>query len=153
MHLALVAVSTGEKTLLVDSNLRQPTLHHLLDCPLVPGLADILDDSLEWHKSIHTTQVDNLHLIPAGTVTPMSCAALGSPSFDALLAHSKETYDLILCLAPPVLCFSDAVALCRNVDATCLVLTSGVSQLDAVIEAKATLEAVQARIIGAVFIM
>jgi Mrp family chromosome partitioning ATPase len=83
-------------------------------------------------------------------VTSATYAALESPALDTLLTRSKETYDLILCTASPVLGVTDAVVLGSKVDATCLVLTCGVSPLDTVFEAKSALKAVHANVVGAI---
>ncbi len=150
VDLAMVAASTGERTLLIDSNIHQPSLHSLLHCALTPGLADVLATPDVWQQSIQCTQVDNLHIVAAGTVTPTASAALESSAFDTLLASYQKRYDLILCAAPPVLGCTDAAVLGSKVDATCLVLTSGVSRMDTILEAKNVLEAVQANVIGAI---
>jgi Mrp family chromosome partitioning ATPase len=94
--------------------------------------------------------VDNLHIVAAGTETPTASAALESLAFETPLARYKQDYDLILCAAPPVLGCTDAAVLGSKVDATCLVLTSGVSRMEAILEAKNVLEAVQANVIGAI---
>ena len=150
VDLAMVAASTGERTLLVDSNIHHPSLHSLLHCALTPGLADVLATPDSWPQSIQSTQVDNLHIVAAGTVTPTTSAALESSAFETVLAGYKKDYDLILCAAPPVLGCTDAAVLGSKVDATCLVLTSGVSRMETIVEAKNVLEAVQANVIGAI---
>jgi len=150
VDLATVAASTGERMLLIDSNIHQPSLHSLLHCVLTPGLADVLTTPDLWPQSIQSTQVDNLHLVAAGTVTPTTSAALESSAFETLLASYKKDYDLILCTTPPVLGCTDAAVLGSKVDATCLVLTSGVSRLETILEAKNVLEDVQASVIGAI---
>jgi capsular exopolysaccharide synthesis family protein len=150
VDLGMVAASTGERTLLVDSNVHQPSLHSLLRCALTPGLADVLATPDIWPQSIQCTQVDNLHIVTAGTATPTTSAVLESSAFETLLASYKKDYDLILCTAPPVLGCTDAAVLGSKVDATCLVLTSGVSHIEAALEAKNVLEAVQANVIGTV---
>jgi capsular exopolysaccharide synthesis family protein len=149
-NLAIAAATAGTKTLLVDSNLRQPALHRLLQCPLAPGLTEVLMAPQEWQKGIQTTPVEHLHLLPAGGNSSPTSTGLASPAFDVLLTHVKGAYDLILCAAPPVLDLSDAALLGSRVDATCLVLTCGVSHLEALEEARAALEAVQAKVIGAI---
>jgi Mrp family chromosome partitioning ATPase len=83
-------------------------------------------------------------------VIPKTFSALESPRFETLLTKYKQTYDVILCAAPPVLDFTDAVILSSQVDATCLVLTCGVSRLDAAVEARSALATVKANIIGAI---
>jgi tyrosine-protein kinase Etk/Wzc len=152
VNLAIVAAGAGEKTLLVDTLLGQPVLHRLLQCPLAPGLAEALRYPEEWQKGIQTTSVDNLSLLPVGTVTSASPTAFSSPAFDTLLRHCKTAYDLILFAVSPALGLSDAAILSSRVDATCLVLTSGVTRLDATEEARAALEAVQASVIGAILV-
>jgi Mrp family chromosome partitioning ATPase len=153
VNLAFVAAHAGEKVLLLDSNIRQPRLHSLLACPLSPGLTDLLANSQDIYKSIHTVAEGGLHFIPAGALTPTESGVLEPPALDTILKYGRETYDLILCVAPSVLAFSDAAILSSTVDATCFILTGGVSRLPAVIEAKAILESVQARIIGSVLVL
>jgi capsular exopolysaccharide synthesis family protein len=150
VDLAIVTANTGERTLLVDCNIHQPSLHSLLHCALTPGLADVLATPDIWPQSIQCTQVDNLHIVAAGTVTPTTSAALESAAFETLLAGYKKDYDIILCVAPPVLGCTDAAVLGSKVDVTCLVLTSGVSRMDTILEAKSVLEDVQANVIGAI---
>jgi Mrp family chromosome partitioning ATPase len=113
---------------------------------------DILHDAQEWQKGLHHTSIDKLHLLPAGAARPGTLPLLDTPAFDAVIASCKETYDLILCLAPPILTSTDAAVLSGKVEATCLVLTRGVSRLDAIGKAKTALEAVQANVIGAILV-
>jgi capsular exopolysaccharide synthesis family protein len=151
VNLAIVAASVGERTLLVDSNLHQPTLHSLLHCAATPGLIDILADPEGWQKGVQPTHMDNLHVIPAGTIMPPpALVSLESSAFDTLLTRLRATYDWLLFAAPPVLSYTDAVVLSAKVDATCLVLTCDVSRLEVILEAKAALEAVQGKVIGAI---
>jgi capsular exopolysaccharide synthesis family protein len=149
VSLAVVAARAGAKTLLVDSNLRQPALHSLLRCRIAPGLVDVLAEPAGWQKSIQTTHVENLHFIPAG-IPSASGVSLESPACDLLLAHCKAAYDIILLVAPAVCSYTDAAVLSAKVDATCLVLIGGVSRLEAISEAKAALEAVHGKVIGAI---
>ncbi|GIX46558.1 MAG: hypothetical protein KatS3mg131_0769 [Candidatus Tectimicrobiota bacterium] len=150
VQLAMVAAASGERVLLIDGNLRQPSLHHLLATAPSPGLAELLLDPQAWPKGVQGTAVDNLFLLPAGTLTPAAAAALESAACDAVLAQARATYDLVLCAAPPVLTTSDAAVLGSKADAVCLLLVAGQTSLEAVNEARGALEAVQARVIGAV---
>ncbi len=150
VHLAMVAASAGEKTLLVDANLRHATLHSLLHCHVEPGLADMLATPEHWQQGIQHTAVKNLDVVAAGAATSSTPVSLETPAFDTLLAHYKAAYDLILCTAPALPEYTDAAVLGNKADATCLVLTCGVSRLDTILEAKQALEAVQARVTGAI---
>lgn len=152
-NLAIVAAGMGERTLMVDSNVRQPALHTLFHCPMAPGLADILTSPERWRTGIQQTTINNLSLMPAGTVLSTTLTSLESPALDFLVAQLREAYDLILFDAPPVHDSSDAAVLGSKVDATCLVLMCGVSRLEAARAARTALEAVQVNVLGAVLIL
>jgi capsular exopolysaccharide synthesis family protein len=150
VQLAMLAASTGEKTLLIDANLRHATLHSLLHCHLAPGLAEMLATPEHWQQGIQHTSLNSLHVVAAGIVTSTTPISLDTPAFDVLLAHYKAAYDFILCTAPALPEYTDAAVLGHRADATCLVLTCGVSRLDTILEAKNALEAVQAKVAGAI---
>jgi uncharacterized protein involved in exopolysaccharide biosynthesis/Mrp family chromosome partitioning ATPase len=150
VNLGIVAAAMGQKTLLVDGNIREPTLHRLLHCFPSLGLTDVMSHSKEWQKCLQITSIDNLHLFAISSETPAAPSLLEMPTVDAAIASCKEVYDLILCTAPSMPAFTEAVLLSRKVDATCLILSRGVSRVDAVTEAKTVLESVQAKVIGAV---
>jgi capsular exopolysaccharide synthesis family protein len=150
VNLALGAAYGGKRTLIVDSNVRHPGLHTLFQCAIAPGLAEILASPEGWRTAVQVTSVANLDLLPAGTMLPTTLAAFESSAFDFLLTQFKEAYDLILFASPPVLGLPDAAVLGNKMDAVCLVLTCGKSRLDDVTEAKTELEAVQAKVIGAI---
>ena len=152
VELAIAAAHTGLSTLLVDSNVSQPSLHSLLHCAAAPGVAEALATLDQWQDSIQKTSIACLHVVPTGTAFPATAAAFASSVFDTLLAQYKARYDLIVCLAPPILDSVDAALLGSKVDATCLVLTLGTSQMDKAIEAKALLQDVQADILGVILL-
>jgi Mrp family chromosome partitioning ATPase len=146
--LGIVAASMGWKTLLLDANLRQPGLHRLLQCPVTPGLVESLSDPSGWQKSIQSTHIDNLHLLPAGVGFSGVLTAAEVSTFASILRSCQETYELTLCTAPPVLGHAETLMLSTKVEATCLVLTCHVSRSDTVEEAKSALEAVGANVVG-----
>lgn len=150
IDLAQVAASTGERTLLVDGNRQHPALHTALGCTATPGLAEGLTAPTPWQQTIQHTTVPNLDFVAAGSNTPHTSAALASAAFDTLLTQYREHYDLILCTTAPVCAGTDAAVLGSKLDATCLLLTAGVSHFETVLEAKHALEAVQANIVGAI---
>jgi Mrp family chromosome partitioning ATPase len=96
--------------------------------------------------------MSNLHLVATGMAPSGTLGTLEAPAFARLLAHYKAAYDLILCTAPSAPHYTDAALLGSTADATCLVLQWGLSRLDTSLEAKDTLEAVQAHVAGAILI-
>lgn len=151
-HLAVIAAQAGERTLLVDGHLGQPTLQSLWHCPLTPGVAETLATPERWQSAIQASPVQNLFLLPAGAVSAASFAILQSATWGALLAHFKETYEVIFCLAPPLVGAGDAAVFSRTAETTCLVLACGRSSLAAVREAKHALEALEAKLLGAILL-
>lgn len=152
VQLALVAAHAGEQVLIIDGNGQSPTLHRLLQLQLTPGLAEILATPEHWQQGIQQTSIENLHLLAAGTPLPDPLGTLEASAFAKLLGHYKAVYDLILCTAPSFPRYTAAAVLGSTADATCLVLASGLSRLDISLEAKDTLEAVQAHVAGAILI-
>ena len=152
VHLALTVARSGNKVLVLDTNLSRPTLHPTFHCSLTPGLAEALRAPDQWQHSIQLTQTENLHFVAAGTITATTLANLASADSDRLLMHYKENYDLILCAAPTSAGFHDAIVLGKKTDATCFVLLGGVSHLEAILTAKHALEAIQAHVAGAVLL-
>jgi Mrp family chromosome partitioning ATPase len=147
-NLGIVAAGMGRKTLLVDANLHQPELHRLLQCPLSPGLVESLAEPSGWQKAIQATSISHLHLLPAGAGFSGMLTLADISAFESILEHCKETYDLILCAAPPVLGHAETPRLSTKVEATCLVLICNLSRSDTVAEATSALEAVGAHIVG-----
>ncbi|MDZ7379310.1 MAG: exopolysaccharide transport family protein, partial [candidate division KSB1 bacterium] len=133
VQLAMVAASTGERTLLIDMNCRCPTLHRLLHCRLTPGFADLLATPDRWQEGMQHTAVANLHVVTSGAVPSAMPGAPDLHAFDTLLDHYRAAYDLILCMSPALPAYTDVAVLSNKVDATCFVLTCGVSRLDTVL--------------------
>lgn len=84
----------------------------------------------------------------AGTATSTASLSLDTPALDLLLTQYRAAYDVILCTVLALPTYTDAAVLDHKVDATCLVLTCGVSHLDTILEAKNALEAIQASVTG-----
>jgi tyrosine-protein kinase Etk/Wzc len=152
VNLGAVAAHAGEKTLLIDGNLRQPQLHQRLACPLAPGLAELLRDPPSWPKGVQPTTVENLYLLPAGAGSADSSAWFESAAFATVLAQCQDAYERIFLTVAPLEAGADAMVLASRVETTCLLLTGGVSRLEAVVEAREALEAVQARVAGALLV-
>lgn len=151
-YLATAAARAGERILLVDGNIYQPTLHTLWRCPSPRGLVDILTQPDQWSTAIHHTAEQNLHVLPAGAVNALRSSAIPLGAWETVFTHLKATYDYILYLAPPISERSDTAVLSRMVDATCLILTSGQSSFEAVRDAKRALDALQSHLSGAILV-
>jgi non-specific protein-tyrosine kinase len=147
-NLAVTMAQSGRKTILVDCDLRRPSLHTLFDLRSEPGLTNvILDDAAEL--PLQETGVENLWLLASGPKPPNPADLLGSRKIDQLLAKLNEMADIILFDAPPVIAVTDAAVLGAKVDGVLLVINAGQTRRDHAERAKELLEKAKVRIIGA----
>jgi succinoglycan biosynthesis transport protein ExoP len=125
-NIAIAFAQQGKRVLLLDADIRRPSLHRLLRNNLSPGLSDILASGADWRQTIHIhPALDKLSLITAGTASPMPSELLGSPNFDKLLVELRREYDRVLIDSPPFLLVTDAAIISQKVDGTILVVRSG----------------------------
>jgi capsular exopolysaccharide synthesis family protein len=146
-----VCLAQGDRSvLLVDADLRRPTLNLFFGQPISPGLSSYLAGDALLEAAIHKTAVPNLSLVSSGPVPPNPAELLASRRMRDFLGAVSERYDMVLLDSPPVLAVSDPCALAHVVDGVLLVVGSGTVAQPALRRAKAQIEAVQGRIIGAV---
>jgi len=147
-----VAMAQGEKrVILVDCDLRRPTLHKLFGLQQEKGLTSmIVDEKALDDPPLQPTVVPGLLLLASGPLPPSPADVLGSRRMDRVLAVLKERADIVLLDAPPVVAVSDAAVLATKVDGVLLVVSAGQTKRDSVQAAKARLEQVNAHVLGAV---
>lgn len=149
-NLAAVLADRGDKTLLVDADLRRGTLHENFDLLRSPGLSDLLVGELDPREAIRPAVRPALDLLPAGKRPPNPSELLGSQAMAKLLATWREEYRWVLFDTPPVLAVTDASVLAALVDAAVLVVKAGETDRRAGWQAIQQLRRVDARVVGAV---
>ncbi|MEJ5252242.1 MAG: polysaccharide biosynthesis tyrosine autokinase [Chthonomonadetes bacterium] len=150
-HLAVSIAQSGQKVILIDADLREPTHHHFDGVSPSPGLAELLRGEGELEACIRPTPVDNLWLLPAGAVSPNSTELLESTRMRELLTHLRDRYDVVLMDTPPVEPFADARVLALQCDAVVLVVQPGVTSRDLALSAVESLRALpDTRLLGIV---
>jgi non-specific protein-tyrosine kinase len=147
-NLAVTMAQSGRKTILVDCDLRRPSLHTLFDLRSEPGLTNIILDD-DAALPLQETGVENLWLLASGPKPPNPADLLGSRKIDQLLEKLSEMADIILFDAPPVIAVTDAAVLGAKVDGVLLVINAGQTRRDHAERAKELLEKAKVRIIGA----
>jgi len=145
-------MAQGEKkVILVDCDLRRPSLHKLFGMTHKQGLTTMMvDDRALNDPPVQETGVAGLQLLASGELPPSPSDLLGSQRMDRVLAALRERADVVLIDAPPVLAVTDAALLSTKVDGVLLVISAGQTRRDSVQAAKAKLEQVNAHVIGAV---
>jgi non-specific protein-tyrosine kinase len=147
-NLAVTMAQSGRRTILVDCDLRRPSLHDLFNLKAEPGFTNMIL-SEEMTVPLQQTSVPNLWLLAAGTKPPNPADLLGSQKVDQLITRLQEEADMVLFDAPPVIAVTDAAVLGAKVDGVLLVIQAGKTKRDHAERAKETLEKAKVRIVGA----
>ncbi len=152
-NLAVAIASGGQKTLLIDADLRRPTGHKVLGEDNNVTLSGLLGGELLHSETgtprsfedlfnLFATDVENLSFIPAGHVTTPPSELLGSERLVFLLESARKVFDIILIDSPPVLVATDAVRLGEAADASLIVVSANQTDWRALEQARAALDVV-----------
>ena len=151
-NLAVSFARQGKKTLLVDSDLRRPTLNATFSIADPKGLTNFLTEKdMPANAVIYKTTVDNLSVMPSGPVPPNPSELIGSRKMAGLIKGLERIYDIVIYDAPPLLSVTDAQLVATRVDGTVLVVREGKTEKEALRQAVGLLNHVNAKIIGTIF--
>jgi capsular exopolysaccharide synthesis family protein len=129
---ALVLAQQGRRVLLVDADLRKPTLHREFNLSNERGLSSLLlDTSSEAMSIIQHEQVPSLFVLCAGEAQPMAAELLGSSRMRDLMTSWRAQYDYIVLDTPPILAVTDAIRLTSLADSALLITRLGQTPRDA----------------------
>ena len=152
MNLAVSFAQLGKTVLLVDADLRRPSLHRTFDMASTVGLTDILLHGIDWRVGLQETPMENLKVILAGVKRPNNPSELlSSRRMGTLLKSWKECFDLIIFDSPILPGVSDVAVMAPAMDGVLLVHYPAKGDKAAVLEARKLLERVGARCVGMVF--
>lgn len=149
-NLAIVFAQEGKKVILIDADMRKPTMHYTFHTTNSVGLSNVLSGQCLYEDVIKVAETEGVHLITCGHIPSNPAELLNSSSMNVLLEELKTQYDLIIFDAPPILSIADAQILSNKCDATILVINSGLTKRDHVIKAKESLQKSNANIIGTI---
>jgi capsular exopolysaccharide synthesis family protein len=148
--LAIHFAQAGQKVLLIDADLRNPSLHRILGADNSLGLTNHLAGEATPVEISQATTIPNLFLITAGPLPPDPAGLLGSAKMMSLLSIAKEKFDHVIVDGPPVLGLADALVLGNQVDGTLFVVSAGDTRRAFAQGAVKRLKTGQTRIIGGV---
>ena len=124
-NLAMSFAHTGEKTLIIDANLRRGIQHHLFGSRSAPGLSNILVEKYDVEDACRPTTMENLHILPCGDQLEGDIEQLGSPHFTAALDKLRKRYQRIIVDATPVLGLAETCVMQPAMDGVILVVWTG----------------------------
>ncbi|HTZ82765.1 MAG TPA: polysaccharide biosynthesis tyrosine autokinase [Candidatus Acidoferrales bacterium] len=149
INTAVVLAQKGVRVLLIDADLRRPSIHKTLGMGPHSGLSNVLTGSIKMENAITRTAVlPNLFVLPAGTPPPNPAELLASANMREVLNQLREEYDHIVIDTPPSLSVTDAVVLSPRADAVVLVIRSGQTTKQALRRSRDILTQVNAKVVG-----
>jgi tyrosine-protein kinase Etk/Wzc len=164
---ALAAAQSGLKTILIESDLRQPILHRIFGISKENGLTDVVSGKIKWQdavksttdflmgkmsidKILETSGIENFKVITSGIHTANPVDIMSSENINLMMRELKAEFDLIIFDAPPLLLFADGFILSRNMDGIIIVYRVGRTSKSSLNRAKSQLDNIKAHIIGVV---
>lgn len=151
-NLAATFASEDKRVLLVDADLRKPTVHKTFRVRNNDGLTTLLTDRhVNVEDVIYRTRVDGLYALTSGVIPPNPAELLNSKRMNELMKEMEEVFDLIIYDMPPIIAVTDAQVMASKADGTIFVLPKGQATKEEALKSKELLEMVNANVLGAIF--
>ena len=148
-NLAVTMAQAEQRVVLVDCDLRRPSLHSMFGLPNNEGLTSLMLQESS-RIPVQKTEVPGLLVLTSGPLPPRPADILGSKRMEAVIAQLREHADIVLFDTPPVNAVTDAAVLATKVDGVLLVFRAGSTKRDRAREARRLLEKVNANVVGVV---
>lgn len=149
-HLATSLARAGRRTILLDCDLRNPSLHKLFDISVEPGLAEVLRGESDITEVIRPTVAEYLWIVSAGGADPQAIQGLARGTLGSIIDRLRDQFDFIIVDTTPVLPVSDALSVSDHVDGVIFAVMRHTSRGPKVYAAYERLAALGRRILGAV---
>jgi capsular exopolysaccharide synthesis family protein len=149
-HLAIAHAQQGRRTLLIDGDLRRPSIHRRFDVPSVVGLSNVLTAGLPWRSALaKSSEFPTLDILPVGPPSRRAADLVGT-QLSVLLEDACTEYDLVILDTPPLLGFPEPLQMAVAVDGVLVVAVAGRTHRKALGSAIATLKRLRANVVGIV---
>lgn len=149
-NLAVVFAQLGKKVLLVDADLRKPTVHRTFGVNNLFGFTTVLTKQASLANTVLETEEKDLFILTSGPVPPNPAELLSSKSMEQFIEEAKEQFDYVLFDTPPLLAVADPQILANKVDGSIFVVFSGRTEIDQAKKAKELLQNAQSKLVGVV---
>lgn len=150
-NLAVVFAKSGQRVLLVDADMRKPTVFKTFQLTNEVGLSTVLSTSTRIDNAAQKTSIENLSVLTSGPKPPNPSELLGSMRMDQVIQEARNLYDIIIFDMPPIVAVTDAQIMASKVDGTLLVVRENVTKKESVTKARELLHLVNARVLGVVY--
>lgn len=147
INLAVSFAQMGKRTLLIDSDMRNPTMHRMFSIPVKNGLSEILAGMTD-NISVSKTGIENLSVLTAGKIPPNPAELLSSDRMDKLLDFVREHYDCVFIDTPPINIVTDSTLFAQKVTGYILIIKADTTNITDVKTTVSNLEQIEANILG-----
>ncbi|WP_062051732.1 CpsD/CapB family tyrosine-protein kinase [Bacillus sp. JCM 19034] len=149
-NLAVVMAQNGNRVLLIDADLRKPTMHYTFKTINTHGLTSVLTKQEELAEACQETKIENLTILTSGPIPPNPSELLNSKMMEITLSKATEMFDIVILDTPPVAAVTDPQIIASKVDGTILVTSSGKTDKEQLVRTKELLTKAKAKILGVV---
>ena len=149
-NLAIALAQAGKKVCLVEADLRRPRVSEYLQLNSGTGLTEVLAGQVRLEDALQAWGNGMFQVLPPGAIPPNPSELLGSHQMAQIIASLKREFDVVVLDTPPLLAVSDAAVLASQADGAVIVVRYGKSSRDAVSNAVASLERINAKVLGTV---
>ena len=149
-NLAVSFANLDKKVLIMEGDLRNPSVHRMFNISNIKGLTDILLQNKVFADCVHCTDVKNLHVLTCGAIPPNPSEMLSSKKIRDFIESLREYYDYIFIDAPPIGIVTDAGIISTFTDGCIFVVGAGEADIEMAKVSKERLEKVGANILGVV---
>ncbi|MBJ6761364.1 polysaccharide biosynthesis tyrosine autokinase [Myxococcaceae bacterium JPH2] len=150
INLGVAMAQSGNRVLLLDTDMRRPRLHRAFGVPNEMGISSLVVGEGSLEAAVKSTEVPNLFVLPCGPLPPNPAELLHTRAFADLLRAASERFDRIILDSPPLNAVADAAVLATQSDGVVLVLKAGRTNRESARRALRSLADVQARMYGAI---
>jgi succinoglycan biosynthesis transport protein ExoP len=150
IYLGTTMAQSGQRVLLIDTDMRRPRLHASMGVSRDRGLSNLILGDSSYEDAIKTTDVPNLYVLPCGPTPPNPAELLLTQRFQQIMGELGDRFDRIILDSPPLQAVADAAVLGRMSDGVILVAKSGKTNRDELIRSARQLRDVQAALVGVV---
>lgn len=150
-NLAVVFANSGSRVLLIDADMRKPTVYKTFQLSNASGLSTVLSTEKSVVGTAQSTGIDNLSVLTSGPKPPNPSELLNSQRMNQIIEEARRSYDTIIFDMPPIVAVTDAQIMASKADGTLLVVRENVTKKESVTKASELLKLVNARVLGAVY--
>jgi polysaccharide biosynthesis transport protein len=150
IYLGTTMAQSGQRVLLIDTDMRRPRLHVSMGVSRQTGLSNLIVGDADYDAVIKTTEIPNLFVLPCGPLPPNPAELLMSQRFQTVLAELGKRFDRVILDSPPLQVVTDAVVLSKQTDGVILVVHAGKTLRDEIKRSAKQIKAVHGKIFGVI---